>query len=157
MSSSVYLNTLKPGDLIFAGVVINKADTCTYPGSQTSKDINDEKPIRHPCVVLRVGTDSVEVAYFTTFKESRRLPKHFKDIDLYWYPVDPAPQQGRLKPLPERENKKAQWVSLRKRHTITAQSVRKFVETLPNSSVNNIISQMRASLNVRHLERTQLS
>lgn len=91
MSSSVYLNTLKPGDLIYAGVVINKADTCTYLGSQTSKDIK-ERPIRHPCVVLQVGTASIQVAYFSTFKEALSLPKHL-DVNM-WYPVYPAPQQG---------------------------------------------------------------
>ncbi|KAI5987065.1 hypothetical protein EDD15DRAFT_2295783 [Pisolithus albus] len=90
--ASVYLNTLKPGDLIYAGVVINRADTCAYPGSQTSKFINEGRPIRHPCVVLQVGTASVQVAYFATFKESLSLPSHL-DVNM-WYPVYPAPQQG---------------------------------------------------------------
>lgn len=144
-SITVSLNTLKPGDLIFAGVVINKADKCTFPGSQTSRAISSRTPIRHPCVVLEGlgGTKSVKVAYFATFNGTTRLPDHFEDIDL-WYPVCPARQQGSLERLPARENNKAQWVSLRKRHAITDSLVEKFAETLPISSVDAIRSQMRA-------------
>ncbi|KAI6110987.1 hypothetical protein EDD16DRAFT_1099725 [Pisolithus croceorrhizus] len=141
-SKEVYFETLRPGDIIFAEIVIDPRDTAD-PGSTTARTIAEGEPIRHPCVVLSTGTDGVEVTYMATFKERSSLPRAL-DKSM-WYPISPAPYEGFFyPPLPPRWNGKAQWVSLRARHPITKRRVRKFDETFPVASLNVITLHMRA-------------
>ena len=83
--------------------------------------IKQGKPVRRICVVLVPGETSVEVTYVATFDQSHTLP-HTLDKEM-WYPFKPATKEGDLEPLPELSNKKAQWASLRTKHTVTQNPV----------------------------------
>ncbi|KAI5999656.1 hypothetical protein EDD15DRAFT_2238048 [Pisolithus albus] len=144
MRSSVYMNTLNPGDLFYANVVIDKADLTAHPGSSTARNINEGKPVPRICLVLYTDrSTTMQVTYVATHGYKAVLPP---ELDrTMWYPISPAPLENYdLPPLPP-TNGTPQWVSLRYTHTIsiTWDPVEKRDESLLPSAVAAIRSKMR--------------
>ncbi|GBE85424.1 hypothetical protein BKA93DRAFT_828887 [Sparassis latifolia] len=141
--TSVPLKDLVVGDIIYANIIIDKADMAD-PNSKsgTAKNIKAGKPVRRLCVVLVAGSSSVVVTYLATFNQSKTLPASFTDKS-YWYPVSPATKEGTLDPLPSL-NGTAQWVSLRKKQTVTEDPVEKVTEKFSAASVKLILAAMKA-------------
>lgn len=139
------MNTLNPGDLFYADVVINKADLTAHPGSTTATNINEGKPVNRICVVLYTDrSTSMQVTYVATHGYKDFLPLELDKT--MWYPISPAPWENyELPPLP-RINARVQWVSLRYTHTIsiTWDPVKKRDESLLPNAVAAIRSKMRA-------------
>jgi hypothetical protein len=79
--------------------------------------------------VLVPGQISVQVTYVATFDQSNALPSTLDK--KMWYPFKPATKEGDLEPLPELSNGKAQWASIRTKHTITTNPVSSFDVTYP--------------------------
>ena len=83
--------------------------------------IKKGQAVRRICLVLEPGETSVQVTYVATFSENTTLPSTLDKT--MWYPLAPATQEGSFAPLPALDNGKAQWASLRTRHTITVNPV----------------------------------
>ncbi|KAI9571765.1 hypothetical protein HD554DRAFT_1819731 [Boletus coccyginus] len=116
--ASVQLKDLKVGDLIYADIVLNTADIAdSNSKSSTTAKIKQGKPVRRICLVLVPGQTSVQVTYVATFGQSTTLSTELDKA--MWYPFKPATKEGNLEPLPALSNGKAQWASLRTKHTIT--------------------------------------
>jgi hypothetical protein len=84
--------------------------------------IKKGQAVRRICLVLETGETGVQVTYIATFGESTTLPATLDKT--MWYPFAPATQEGSFVPLLALDNGKAQWGSLRTRHTITINPVR---------------------------------
>jgi len=145
MTSSVSLASLSVGNIIYADVVINTADTAD-PNSKstTAKKIKKGKPVTRICIVLAVNTGSVDVTYTATFIGSTKLPTSFTD-NSYWYPIKPATKEGNLEPLPSAINPQTpQWVSLRQTQRLTQDPVNLIAGNYDVASVALIRAQMKA-------------
>lgn len=90
------------------------------------------------CVVLAVpgekGPGSADVSYLATFNHSKALPPGLEKVKDAWYPIDPAPKEIHLDPLPPLDTDdsmiESQWVSIRRRQSVTATHVRHFSRAL---------------------------
>jgi len=141
---STQLKDLKVGDLIYADIVVNTADVADLKSkSTTTTKIKQGKPVRRICLVLVPGQISVQVTYVATFDQSNALPSTLDK--KMWYPFKPATKEGDLEPLPELSNGKAQWASIRTKHTITTNPVDKLSDrTVPVASADLIKGKMKA-------------
>lgn len=125
---NIGLSAVQPGQVIYTDVVINVNDISPHadPQSTTQKKIKSGKPVKRLAVVVqRISPTEIEVGYLATFTQSKGLP--FTDKS-YWYPVQPAPQEGELVPLsvitaPGNPPPPAQWISLRRLHSVTDKTV----------------------------------
>ncbi|KAF9233670.1 hypothetical protein BU15DRAFT_66378 [Melanogaster broomeanus] len=144
-STTVALSTLAEGDIIRAPIIID-IDDLVDPTSKTgtTKDIKKGKPVTRFCIVLKQNSTSVTVTYLATFDKSTTLPTTLKQ--QYWYPIQPATQEGAYVPLPAL-NQRAQWACLRKKqelHLSALPQVPKFTTTVVADSVTKIRNAMKA-------------
>jgi len=137
------LKDLAVGDLISTDIVVNITDVAD-PKSKTgtTAKIKKGQAVRRICLVLEPGETGVQVTYVATFGESTTLPATLDKT--MWYPFAPATQEGSFAPLLALDNGKAQWASLRTRHTITVNPVDKLSEQVPSGSAAAILGEMRA-------------
>lgn len=139
--TSTPLKDLAIGDIIYADVLIDKADMADPNSKSTTakKFVNQSviaiihtllklinslprikkgQPVARLAVVLVAGSSSVQVTYLATFAQSTQLPASFPDKSM-WYPILPATKESVYDPLPALQNNKAQWACLRRKQTIT--------------------------------------
>ncbi|KAF9230371.1 hypothetical protein BU15DRAFT_69252 [Melanogaster broomeanus] len=139
-STTVALSTLAEGDIIRAP----HHHRHRRPGGPDVQNRNYKrkgKPITRFCIVLKQNSTSVTVTYLATFDKSTTLPTTLKQ--QYWYPIQPATQEGSYVPLPAL-NQRAQWACLRKKQELHLSAVPKFTTTVVADSVTKIRNAMKA-------------
>ncbi|KAF9233672.1 hypothetical protein BU15DRAFT_79878 [Melanogaster broomeanus] len=143
--TEVSLSTLAEGDIIRAPIIID-LDDLVDPKSTTgtTRSIKHGRPVKRYCIVLKQNSTSVTVTYLATFDKSTELPTTLKE--KYWYPINPATQEGSYVPLPAL-NQRAQWACLRKKQELDLSAlprVLKFSMTVAADSVTKIQGAMKA-------------